>query len=238
MKRLPDYFFVLCLLFNVATAGSYFPDPTRFEAAIKRFEGQDRGQQPSKGAILGAGSSSMRLWEPTIHQDFAPLTIINRGFGGSNYNDLLHYFDRIIKPYRPRAIIIYEGDNDVALGVPNEVIVHTAKLLLERISNELPDTRVYILAVKPSLSRMQFWPAMDELNNKMRKICEGHPQWFFVDVATPMFAGEDKPSEKLYVEDRLHLSPEGYQIWARALRPILMTNELKYESQQDSHGRE
>ena len=52
----------------------------RFEDEIKKYEEADQAQMPPKGGVLFAGSSSIRLWS-TVAQDFAPLPVINRGFG-------------------------------------------------------------------------------------------------------------------------------------------------------------
>ncbi len=45
--------------------------------------------------MVCVGSSSIRMWHGQIADDLAPLTVIPRGFGGSNMNDLLHYVDEL-----------------------------------------------------------------------------------------------------------------------------------------------
>ena len=95
----------------------------------------------------------MRMWHSKIHEDLAPLTVIARGFGGSTMFDLLHYTDRIVLPYKPRAIVVYEGDNDVAIGVGPEEIRDTFRKFVHKVHAALPQTRIYFLAIKPSYSR-------------------------------------------------------------------------------------
>ena len=102
-----------------------YPSPERFEEAIQRYETEAGENPPPEGAIVCVGSSSMKGWHETIKTDLAPPTLIPRGFGGSNMNDALHYVDRIVLPYRPRAVIVYEGDNDVAQGITPEKIADT-----------------------------------------------------------------------------------------------------------------
>ena len=97
--------------------GKPYRDPTRFEQQIQAFETTDQQAFPPQNAIVCTGSSSMRGWHDTIADDLAPLTVIPRGFGGSNMNDALHYADRIALAYKPRAIVVYEGDNDIAQGI-------------------------------------------------------------------------------------------------------------------------
>ena len=111
-----------------------YPDPNRFEEAILHFESLDSITFPPENAIVCVGSSSMRGWTGTITKDLAPLTVIPRGFGGSNMNDALYFSDRIILKYKPRAIVLYEGDNDIALGISPEIILEKFQEFAEKES--------------------------------------------------------------------------------------------------------
>ena len=98
---------ILMFLFAVAVAPtveaqSLTIDPTRFEEAIESFEAEDKLSMPPTGAIVVTGSSSIRRWE-SMAEDLAPLTVIPRGFGGSAMADVLHFVDRLVIPYEPRA---------------------------------------------------------------------------------------------------------------------------------------
>ena len=124
-------------------------DPTRFEEAILAFEAEAKASMPPEGAILVTGSSSIRRWS-SMEADLAPLTVIPRGFGGSAMADVLHYVDRLIIPYKPRAVVIYEGDNDTGMfGVPPMTIAGELKQIIGTIHQALPETRIYVMSVKP-----------------------------------------------------------------------------------------
>lgn len=73
-----------------------------------------------KGAIVATGSSSMKGWHDRIAADMAPLSIIPRGFGGSNTYDVRYFLEELVLQHEPRAVMIYEGDNDVAFGASPE----------------------------------------------------------------------------------------------------------------------
>ena len=94
---------------DTESGGGEYRDPSRFEKAIEAFESADKESPPEPGGIVCIGSSSMMRWDD-IKTDLAPLSIIHRGFGGSNMNDALYFADRIVLPYKPRAILMYEGD--------------------------------------------------------------------------------------------------------------------------------
>ena len=95
------------------------------------------------------GSSSVRLWA-SLSDDFPELTILNTGFGGSTYAELFHYRDQLIGQYTPDMVIIYEGDNDVTGSDTVDEIFTKAQELYSYFAQELPETKVYILAAKPS----------------------------------------------------------------------------------------
>lgn len=209
--------------------GKAYGNPTHFEEDIKRFEAGDRKAPPPRGAIVCIGSSSMRGWHKSIQDDLAPLTVIPRGFGGSNMNDALYYADRIILPYKPRAVVVYEGDNDTAQGISPQTIAATFQAFTEKIHGELPDCRIYVLSIKPSIQRWHLWPAMKEANRLMAALCEKDERLTFVDVATGMLNSEGTPRKEIFAEDNLHMTAGGYVIWREALRPVLLESELQYE---------
>jgi lysophospholipase L1-like esterase len=219
----------LVLLGACATAtpcgAAQYPDPARFENAIRQFEKQDAISPPPAGAIVCAGSSSMRKWHEKIHQDLAPLQVIARGFGGSNMNDLLTFADRIVIAYRPRAVVIYEGDNDLAQGVDPAAVRDKFVALVAKIHAALPETRIYCLAVKPSIARWQLWPKMQQTNRLLAAECQRDKRLAFVDIARPMLNGDGHVKTDLFISDGLHMNRKGYVIWRDTLRPILMQRE-------------
>ena len=219
-------FFLLAPL----THAQDLPDPTRFEAAIQRFEEADRASPPPQNAIVLTGSSSIMYWNNDAPTDLAPLTVIPRGFGGSIMHDLLHYLDRVVLAYKPRAVLIYEGDNDTGRNqIPNDVIMQHVQQGIARIHDELPDTRIYLLSVKPSVARVATWPVASELNQRYRALAASDSRIHFVDVATPFLQTDGKVMTDIFVDDNLHLNEKGYDIWAATIRQALMAHEAQHE---------
>lgn len=204
-------------------------DSSRFENAIQKFEQADAKQMPPENAVLCVGSSSIRMWHTALAEDLAPLTVIGRGFGGSNTNDLLHFADRILIKYKPRAVMIYEGDNDIAQGIKPYEVRAAYEVLIDKIEDDLPDCRVYLLAVKPSPKRWDFWPKMVQVNEMLTDLAEDNETVTYIDIATPMLGDDGKPRADLFIKDNLHLNRKGYELWRDTIRPILVEAERKYE---------
>lgn len=209
--------------------GREYRSPERFEKEVQRFEAADKKKPPPQGAIFCFGSSSIRGWHKTIQKDLAPLTIVPRGFGGSTMNDALYYSDRIVLPYKPRAIVVYEGDNDVGQGISPKKIADTFHKFVEKVHKHLPECRIYFLSIKPSISRWRLWPKMKEANSLIAIECSKDKRLTFVDVSSGMLNGEGKPQNKIFKKDKLHMNRYGYVIWLDKLKPILMESELLYE---------
>lgn len=206
-----------------------YGDPADWDREMRLFAMSDAVVPREEGAIVATGSSSMRFWHERIKEDLAPLTIIPRGFGGSTMNDVLHHLDALVLQYNPRAVMIYEGDNDVALGVSNEVIIDRYRQAMSRIYAHDESTRIYLISVKPSISRLDMWPQMRDLNRQLEMICGRDEQCTWLDVATPMLKADGTPIEDIFVGDDLHMNARGYGIWRAAIRPTLLRQEIAFE---------
>ena len=194
--------------------------PERWESTIAKFEESDRANPPKPGGVLFIGSSSIRMWK-TLAEDFPGTPTINRGFGGSEIADSIHFAKRIVFPYRPRQIVIYAGDNDVSRGKSAEVVAEDFKRFVKLARKELPGVRVAFIAIKPSPKRWNLAPEMKKANGKIRRYCRLRRGIVYLDIWTPMLGKDGKPKPELFIEDNLHLSREGYQLWTSVIRPFV-----------------
>ncbi len=220
------------LLWLAAAAAAEYPDPERFESAIDAFLAAEASTPVPSGAVVAVGSSSMRGWHRRIGADLAPLTIIGRGFGGSNMADARHYVDELVLRHKPRAVLLYEGDNDAAIGAAPEQMLAHFDAFAAAVHERLPNTRLYVLAVKPSIARWHLWETMAATNALLAGRAEGDPRLTFIDVATPMLNESGQPRPDIFVADGLHMNNAGYDIWRDAVRPVLVAAERAFESGQ------
>lgn len=211
---------ILSAIAAVQTGGlNADPDPNRFARDIDAFEQWDSKNAFPAALILFVGSSSIRMWR--TREGFPDLPVINRGFGGSHISDVLHFADRIVLPYRPKVIVFYAGDNDVAGGKSAERVRDDYRRFVDLVGARLPQTRLIFVTIKPSGQRWALWPEMNKANDLVRDLCDKDDRLFFGDLATPLLDSEGKPDDQLFLADRLHLSPNGYAVWNETLRPIL-----------------
>jgi len=187
--------------------------------AIGQFEEWDSKNSWPGDAVLFVGSSSIRMWR--TRESFGDLAVINRGFGGSQISDVNYFIDRIVLKYRPRVIVFYAGDNDVAAGEIAKSVFEDYRKFVKIVHEELPKTAIIYIGIKPSGSRWGLWPVMAKANAMIEDLCSKDKRLLFFDSATPLLDGEGRPDSKLFLDDKLHLNGEGYKIWTRLLRPII-----------------
>lgn len=205
----------LILLFFVVNASA-----NKWDRMIFEFEQQDMVSPPPKEATLFIGSSSIRLW-PSLNKDFSPLPIINRGFGGAQTADVLEYMDRIVLPYKPKNIVFYCGGNDVAKGKSPQVAVTNLKTFIERVHKVLPETKIFVLSLKPTPKREEQWPKLQLANKARADYISKTKNVFYVDVAKSMFDIEGNLKKNIYVSDNLHMNKTGYYDWVKILKSRL-----------------
>jgi hypothetical protein len=140
-------------------------DPDAWEASLRRFEARDRLQPAPVEVILFTGSSSITLWAG-LARDMAPLPVLNRGFGGSRMQDVVHYAERIVRPFHPRAIILFAGTNDIAAPRPATAQQVFGGYLdfVKAIHASLPGTPIYYISITPTPLRWKYWPVVQEAN--------------------------------------------------------------------------
>lgn len=197
--------------------------PSRWEKTIRKFEDADRANPPKPGGVLFTGSSSIALWKD-LAAYFPEHRVLNRGFGGSNFSDLLHYAHRVIFPYKPSMIFVYEGDNDIQQGDTTEKILANARKLRGMIRAELGDTPVVFISPKPSIARWKLKENYEAVNEALRKYAESEPDTEFADVWTPALDNDGMVKQDIFLKDNLHLNAKGYEIWQQVIAEYLPKN--------------
>ena len=129
-----------------------------FEKEILAFEASDKTNPPPKNAILFIGSSSIRMWK-NVAKDLPDYRVINRGFGGSQISDSIHYADRIVIPYAPNTIVFYAGGNDMfvsRLGTSGTLIgCHTSPPTIHSFTDS---PVLHLVAERPPMVDVDFSP--------------------------------------------------------------------------------
>jgi lysophospholipase L1-like esterase len=198
------------------------PDPDRFakwEKEVAAVEKRLTDDPPREGAVVFAGSSSVRLWD--LKKSFPGAGHVNVGFGGSVIADSAHFAPRLIAPHRPKAVVLYAGDNDIASGRTPEQVLADFQALCAAVWKDVPRCRVLFVSIKPSVLRWKQFDEQTRANALVRDYCKADDRLTFVDVVPLMLGPDGRPRPELFAKDGLHLSPAGYEKWTAAVGEAL-----------------
>jgi lysophospholipase L1-like esterase len=215
---------VLCRLIAALCGAALFTtvpaarqDPWAREMAA--FEAQDSKAPTPPGGIVFVGSSSIRLWD--LEHSFPKLPVLNRGFGGSQIVDSVQHVERLVLKHKPKTVIFYAGDNDIAAGKSPTVVSNDFKAFVGKVQASLPQTRIAFIAIKPSIQRWALVGRVREANALILAYCQTDDRLGFIDVDGPMLGWDEKPRKDLLAADGLHLTAKGYELWTTLVAPFV-----------------
>jgi lysophospholipase L1-like esterase len=213
--------FVFGLIFVLAVTAFAQEKTDRAELwqkEIAAFAAADKIEFPAREGVVFVGSSSIRGWK-NLQADFADFPALNRGFGGSHLEDVNHFFAQIVLPYKPKLIVLYAGENDIAAGKTPERVAEDFNKFVRLVHEKLPKTRIIFVSLKPSPARWALREKLQRANDLVAAATEKDKRLLFVDVWARMLGENGEPKPEIFLGDKLHMNAEGYKIWRDALAP-------------------
>ena len=209
---------VLCAALLLGGVRPVFAQQDKWAKEMAAFEEQDR-KDPAAGGIVFVGSSSIRLWD--LEKSFPEMSALNRGFGGSEIADSVSHADLLVIRHKPRTVIIYAGDNDIANGRTPQQVLSDYKSFVGKVHAALPQARIAFIGIKPSVQRWALIEKIRAANALVREFAASDDRLGYIDVDGPMLGWDEKPRKDLFVQDGLHMTPKGYELWTVLVRPFL-----------------
>ncbi len=217
MNPLQKVTVLVFLFFIIASVKAQ--DPNRYKSDVEKLYNKEYNFSFDKKLVVFAGSSSVRKWFDV--QDYFPdYNLINNGFGGSHYSDLIYFYDQLILKQKPDILFIYEGDNDIANHKKPSEVAKKAGYLVAKIQKDLPETQIIIISPKPCIKRWDLRKDYEKLNKKLLKLSK-KTDVGFADVWTAMLDDKGLVLQDIFVEDGVHMNKKGYDIWGKVLTPYM-----------------
>lgn len=202
------------------TAQEQLTQQQKWEQKVRAYEKQDSLNPPGKHVILFTGSSTIENWK-TLQQDIPGKNVLNRGISGTKTSDLLHYANRVIRPYHADQIFLYEGDNDIGFKLSPDSILFRFKQLFNYIRQINTGVEIIFIAIKPSPRRLKDTVAIRQTNLLIKDFLQTEKNTGYADVYTAMLAPDKQLVPAYYREDGLHLTAEGYKVWTDVIKPFI-----------------
>ena len=218
MNKTKIYFVLFLLIIGICSVNAQ--DPARFKEEIEQLTTKEYQFKPDNKLVVFAGSSSIRMWKDV--QDYFPdFNVINNGFGGSQFSDLIFYTDQLILKPKPETLFIYEGDNDIAVGKKPSKVAKEAKYLLQNIQGKLPETKIILISVKPSIARWTLKKNYEKLNKRLRRLAKRTDKVEYANVWDTMIDEKGNLYQDIFLKDGVHMNKKGYDLWSSEIERFL-----------------
>ena len=193
----------------------------RYQNDINKYQKENKQLSNRSCDVLFLGSSSINLWD-TIYEDFAPLKLIRRSYGGATLRDMIYNYATIAKGYKPKAIVLYV-ENDLGShkeGVNAVKCFDLFRIFIAKLKKEYPNTPLFVVSLKPSQHKAD--QLKDQLIvNTLLEQNATEQQYTYIDITKVMYDEEGNLRTDIFKEDNLHRNAEGDKRWTAIIQPLL-----------------
>ena len=225
-------------------------DLKSLEKSIVAYE-----QEPiEKGKILFYGHSLFTRWgspkwgfrrlDEDIRMKDGSLAIVNHGFGTSTTEERLYYYDRMVRPWEPRALVLATWGNDSMYGYGPEQSMHATAQLLAWARTDFPGIKLFLVEphpvpktkakaeIRPGVMLPDKWNGSLRQTNAIREMLKIYAQ---THEDTEVITLWDQPElfeeghvgdfhyvrDDLFMEDKAHPNQAGYDVLGPIFRKAL-----------------
>ena len=165
------------------------------------------------------------LLEDCVRMKDGSQAIVNHGFGTSSADDLLYYYDRMVRPWKPRALVLATEANDVSFGYSAMDVMEVQARIVQWAQADFPG----IPTLKNKGQVNASTRIHKEYNELLEAFCAATENCVYVPLQkqamffeNPEDIGDyDKIREDIFHEDNVHLNPAGYVMFMDYIRELL-----------------
>ena len=176
-------------------------------------------------------------YEQDIRMKDGSPAVVNHGFGTSTTEERLYYYDRMVRPWAPRALVLATWGNDSMYGYSPEQSMHATAQLLAWARADFPGIKLFLVEPHPNPKAKE--PDLpDKWNNRLRErnsIREMLKVYADTHEDTTLITLWDQPElfeeghvgdhnyirEELFVQDKVHPNQAGYDVLGPIFRKAL-----------------
>lgn len=226
---IPALLFLSCLMVPYAASGqdkpqhsAVRPEPRQGAWMTRHQRFNERVKQGNVDLIF-IGDSITQGWEgpgkDVWEQFYGKRNAVNLGISGDRTQHVLWRLDNgNINGISPKLAVIMIGTNNSGDNTPEE-IADGITAIVQKLRQKLPNTKVLLLGIfprgaDPSDARRK----VNEKTNEIVKKLADNKTVFYQDLSEA-FLEDDGTLSRMIMPDLLHLSKQGYTIWAESIEP-------------------
>ena len=201
-----------------------------------------------KGKIMFYGHSLFTRWghpnwgfrrlDEDIRAKDGSLAVVNHGFGTSCSEERLYYYDRMVRPWEPRALVLATYGNDAMYGMSPEQSMDATVRLMAWARTDFPGIKIYLVEPHPTPKAKYKTTLPDKWNNDKHKrekfiemlhiYAQTHEDTKVIELWNrPEFFEEGHVGdfhyvrEDIFMADQVHPNQAGYDLLAPIFREAL-----------------
>jgi lysophospholipase L1-like esterase len=186
----------------------------------------ERVTENQDAQLLFIGDSITEGWEKggsnVWKKFYGQRKAVNLGIGGDRTQHVLWRLENApLGNMKPKAAVVMIGTNN-SNGEDNTPgqIADGVRAIITKLRERLPGTKILLLAIFPRGENFNAQRGkIAQINQVLTKLDDGGNVQF-LDIS-PRFLNKDGILPQEIMPDYLHLSEEGYEIWANAIEPKL-----------------
>jgi lysophospholipase L1-like esterase len=184
--------------------------------------------------VYFVGDSITRRWRATDYPQFLQhwndnffgWNAANFGWGGDRVENILWRLENgELEGVQPKVIVLLAGTNNVGNRPLSDAqvaeISHGIKALLDTLRHKAPQATIVLMGVLPrndGNAPTAVMPSINRINDNLARFADGRAIRY-LNINDRLADNDGKLFEAM-TEDGLHLSLQGYQKWAEALKPL------------------
>ncbi len=191
---------------------------------MQRHESFNKRVAEGDVGLLLIGDSITQGWEGAGKDVWAkyytPRKAVNLGIGGDRTQHVLWRLDHgNVEGIKPKLAVLMIGTNN-SNGTDNtaEEIAAGTETIVKKLRAKLPQTKVLILAIFPRGEKQNPQREKNAKASELAAKSADNQMVYFLDIGKD-FLTPDGTLTKEIMPDYLHLSPAGYEIWAKSIEP-------------------
>lgn len=195
------------------------PAPTVWESEVNSIELRGKPDPAEGPPLVIIGGRQAKLWQG-LDDQFFPMAVLNNGIGSANIDDVLYYFDRLVRPYQPQAVLMVPG--------PAEFIMRDDKSpddfmrMLKGLSNYViqldGEPQFYVVTLNKWPRFPGVWGTVDTVNQLLQKWADQQARVTLIDTRPLFEQGGGLPVRPMFRSDGINLNRTGYMRMSQLLR--------------------
>jgi lysophospholipase L1-like esterase len=206
------------------------PTDKKDDGWVKRHASMAAQMEKGDIDLLMIGDSITHGWEgggkKVWDSHYIHRKAINLGIGGDRTEHVLWRLDNLpLDKISPKVAVLMIGTNNIGhnSSSPKDA-ADGVKAIVEKLEKQYPTLKILVLNVFPRDNKPDggLRKKTDEINSYLPELLKNKENVTLLDI-NPVFLDAEKNLPKEIMPDFLHPNAYGYELWAKAMEPVLTT---------------